>query len=317
MQGKQSVHRRQVRLVGLVLLGLVILGWPVQSALRAAQDPSGALVSTAWVADHLSDSDLVLLHVGPDAGYASAHVPGARLVSYDAIGGGMDHGPNENMLEMPEPARLRSVLASMGISDGSRIVVYSGTANGVSLATRVVLTLQYAGLGARTSLMQGGMPVWVAEQRPTSTEVPASKEGVLSALTIAPLVVDGDYVAANLATSGVRIVDARAAAFYDGSRNGGDRETPHKTGHIEGAVSVPFNTTYDAQGRFKSLDELKALFESAGVTPGESLIAYCHLGQQATATMFAARLLGYDVKLYDGSFEDWSRRPNAPVSVRK
>jgi thiosulfate/3-mercaptopyruvate sulfurtransferase len=311
----QKVHMRQVA-VALMVAGVVLAG-AARSTVDAAQASSETLVSTGWVADHLSDRNLVLLHVGPEAGYAAAHLPGARLVSYDALGGGMDHGPNENMLEMPEPERLRSALAAMGISDGSRIVVYSGTATGVSLATRVVLTLQYAGLGERTSLMQGGLPTWVAEQRPTTADVPTATTGVLSPLKIQPLIVDGDYVQANLATPGVRIIDARAGAFYDGTRNGGDREAPHKTGHIEGAVSVPFNSTYDTQGRFKSLDELRALFDAAGVKPGESVIAYCHLGQQATATMFAARLLGFDVKLYDGSFEDWSRRPNAPVSIRK
>lgn len=299
------------------LVAVTMVGAMTGALVRADQAPPDVLVPTTWVADHLSDANLVLLHVGPAAGYATAHLPGARLVSYDAIGGGMNHGPNENMLQMPEAETLRRVLADLGISDSSRIVVYSGTTGGVSLATRVVLTLQYAGLGARTSLMQGGLPVWTSEGRTTSTEVPPARTGSLSPLKIQPLVVDGNFVQANLKTTGVRIIDARATAFYDGTQTGGDRAAPHKTGHIEGAVSVPFNSTYDAQGRFKSTAELKALFDAAGVKPGESLVAYCHIGQQATATIFAARLLGYDIKLYDGSFEDWSRRPGAPVAVRK
>ena len=129
-----------------------------------------------------------------------------------------------------------------------------------------------------------------------------------------PLVVDGDAVEALRKSPGVRIVDARASALYSGEQTGGGRDTPHKTGHIEGAVNVPFNSTYDQQGRFKSVEELQSLFTAAGVLPGETVVAYCHIGQQATATIFAARLLGFDVRLYDGSFEDWSRRPNAAVT---
>ena len=62
------------------------------------------------------------------------------------------------------------------------------------------------------------------------------------------------------------------------------------------------------------MDELRALFTAAGVKPGDTVVAYCHIGQQATATIFGARLLGFPVLLYDGSFEEWSRLPNAPVT---
>jgi len=101
---------------------------------------------------------------------------------------------------------------------------------------------------------------------------------------------------------------------------GGSAERPHKTGHIEGAVNVPFSEITNGASQFKTVDELRALFTAAGVKPGDTVVAYCHIGQQATATIFGARLLGFPVLLYDGSFEEWSRLPNAPVtnpSVKK
>lgn len=280
-----------------------------------SQVPQSPLVSTAWVAERLPDPAVVLLHVGPAPAYATAHLPGARLVTLQMIsvtGKGATGG--ELNLQMPDPEALRAALQTLGVSDTSQIVVYAATPQVMTTATRVVLTMQYAGLGERTRLMQGGMTGWVADGYATTDVVPEVIPGELSPLMVAPIVVDGDAVETLRKTPGVRVVDARARALYIGEQTGGGRDLPHKTGHIEGAVSVPFNSTYDPQGRFKSVEELQAIFSAAGVQPGDTVVAYCHIGQQATATIFAARLAGFDVKLYDGSFEDWSRRPDAAVT---
>ena len=85
------------------------------------------------------------------------------------------------------------------------------------------------------------------------------------------------------------------------------------TGHIAGAHSVPSTSVTDDQLKVRSAEELAAIFAKAGVQPDDTVIAYCHIGQQATVVLFAARTLGHPVLLYDGSFEDWSRHPNYPV----
>jgi thiosulfate/3-mercaptopyruvate sulfurtransferase len=82
----------------------------------------------------------------------------------------------------------------------------------------------------------------------------------------------------------------------------------HKPGHIPGARNVPITVLTDEKMNVQSAAAIKASFEKAGVKPGDKLVVYCHIGQQATATLFAARTLGYDAVLYDGSFEDWSAR---------
>ena len=143
---------------------------------------------------------------------------------------------------------------------------------------------------------------------------PALKQGSLKPLTLQPLVVDSTFVREHLKATGYAIVDARAKSLYDGTTTGGSATRPHKTGHIEGALSVPFSEITNGESQFKSVDELRRAFEGAGVKPGDTVVAYCHIGQQATATMFGARLLGHSVLLYDGSFEEWSRLTNAPVT---
>jgi thiosulfate/3-mercaptopyruvate sulfurtransferase len=294
-------------------LGRIVIAAVISAVAVSAQTPvspatarAALVVSTAWVGQHLADPDLVLLHVGDKAEYDAGHLPGARfadlaqLAVTDRSGSGLS-------LEMLAPDVLRERLAALGISDRSRIVVYYG-GNRVPQTTRVIFTLDYAGLGARTSLLDGGMPAWVRDGRQTTAAVPDVRPGTLSPLAIRPIVVDADYVKARLKTPGTAIVDARAPAFYSGAQTGGSPQTPHKTGHIAGALNVPFTDITDAQGQVRSAEELAALFANAGVKPGDTVIAYCHIGQQATALAFGARTLGYSVLLYDGSFEDWSRK---------
>ncbi len=269
------------------------------------------VVSTAWLAQHLDDPDLVLLHVGDKAEYEARHLPGARFVVLSEISVSDRTGPGL-ILEMPPAEDLRQRLASLGISDTSRIVVYYGK-DWVSPSTRVVFTLDYAGLGDRVSLLDGGMGAWTRDGHPVTDVVPPPRTGTMSPLKTRATVVDAAFVRAHLGRPGFAVVDARDPDLYNGVATGGSKDRPHRTGHIAGAVSVPFSQLADDNVMLRSTGELAAAFKKAGVQPGDTVIGYCHVGQQATATLFAARLLGHPVLLYDGSFEDWSRHPEYPV----
>jgi thiosulfate/3-mercaptopyruvate sulfurtransferase len=209
---------------------------------------------------------------------------------------------------------VRERLGSLGITDRSHIVVVAGK-GGIPWAARAILTLDYAGLGARTSLLDGGQPAWVKEGRPVTTTVPPKKASQLAALRVNPIIVNADFVKSHVGKPGVSVVDGRAAAFYTGVAVGSDRDAKQRAGHIAGAKSIPFSENYTEDERVKPNAELQALFARAGVAPADTVVGYCHIGQQATAMLFAARLLGHPVRLYDGSFEDWSRRPAAEYRV--
>lgn len=271
------------------------------------------LIDAAQLATQMDDPELVLLHVGDADEYAQGHIPGARLVSLDDISVS-EHTSTGLMLQMPDNGDLRGRLQRLGISDASRIVVYYGS-DWVSPATRVVFTLQYAGLGDRTALLDGGMRAWQRAGQELSRDVPPERMGSLSALETRDLIVDAGYVRANLETTGIAIVDGRAAAFYDGVATGGAHGFTHRSGHIAGARSIPFTEITDDQLLLQSPETLRKLFAQAGVKPGDTVVGYCHIGQQATAMLFAARLLGHPVRLYDGSFEDWSRGDDRPVEA--
>ena len=264
------------------------------------------LVQPAWLAQHLKDADLVLLHLGQRPEYDAGHIPGAQYLSLQDIS---VTTPGGLTLQMLPPDQLRDRLAALGISNDSRVIVYFGRENpSVTPTARVLFTLDYAGLGDRASELDGGLDAWVKAGQALSTDVPAPRTGTLAPLKTRPLIVDAEFVNANLGTSGIAIVDGRNTGFYTGAQTGGGPTAPHKGGHIKGAHSVPFNETVDQANRLKPAAELQTLFANAGVKPGDTVVAYCHIGMQATQVILAARSLGYKVLLYDGSFEDWSRK---------
>jgi thiosulfate/3-mercaptopyruvate sulfurtransferase len=288
------------------------------AALLAAASPAQApatvprdqlVVSAAWLRQHVDDAGLVLLHVGNRATYDAGHIPGARYVDYSSTLAASG-GAGGLTLEMLPPDLLRERLAALGISDSSHVVVYQSD-DMWTPSTRVMLTLDYAGL-TNVSWLDGGQKAWTNAGGALTGAVPAVKAGTLSPLNLRPVVVDADFVKGHLQTPSFAIVDARAPAFYEGSRTGGRPPAEHKTGHIAGALNAPFDSFTTPDVQLKPAPEIAAVFTAAGVKPGDTIVGYCHIGQQATAMLFAARTLGYRVLLYDGSFEDWSRR-NLPV----
>jgi thiosulfate/3-mercaptopyruvate sulfurtransferase len=281
------------------------------AATAFASPRQNLVVDAAWLKAHLADPDLVLLHVGDKAEYEAAHIPGARFVSQADISVS-DHSGHGLMLEMPAAEDLRHRLEALGISDRSRVVVYYGK-DWVSPSTRVMFTLYYAGLGARSSLLDGGQEAWVRAGGAVTKDVIAVKTGTLSPLKLRRIVVDAATVKARIGTPGVAVVDGRDAVYYDGVETGGAHGQQHRTGHIHGALSIPYTSITDDRMLLKSNDELAAIFAKAGVKPNDTVIGYCHIGQQTTAMLFAARTLGHPVLLYDGSFEDWSRHTEYPV----
>jgi thiosulfate/3-mercaptopyruvate sulfurtransferase len=297
-----------MRVIRLLLMIIVVL---VVGRPTSADQHEALVVSVPWLAAHLNDQHLVLLHVGDKKDYETGHLPGARLVALSDISVS-DRTGKGLTLEMPPAEDLRQRLSTLGISDDSRVVVYYGK-DWVSPSTRVIFTLDYAGLGSRVSLLNGGMEAWVREGHPVTSVIPEPRTGMLSPLKIRPIVVDRTFVRAHLETPGFVVVDARSASLYDGVTTGGSKDAPHRTGHITGARSIPFSELTNAQLMVNPPEYFATVFSRAGVKPGDTIIGYCHIGQQATAMLFAARTLGYPVLLYDGSFEDWSRDPDLPV----
>ena len=276
---------------------------PGDSTSRAPGIP--LVVNGEWLQSRLGQPGLLVLQVGDRRLFESEHVPGARQVTFDMIS--TPHAEGALSLELPSADTLRARFERLGISDDSRIVVvFSG--NWTTAGTRLLLTLDHLGLGAQSALLDGGLSRWKQEGRPVSADVASVTPGRLSKRPVKQVTVDAATVQAHAKGAGHRIVDARAPVFYAGRGHGN-----HRPGHVPGAVNIPFTSVFDDSLRVVGRDSLERLFTNAGVQKGDTILAYCHIGQQATAVVFAARLLGRPVKLYDGSFEDWSRRTELPT----
>lgn len=283
-----------------------ILSLAVALAVAASpgDPPAAPVVDAAWLRAHRNDANIVLLHVGPPARYAEAHIPGARHVMLSQISTSSD----DLALELPPLARLDSMLESLGISDDSRVILYWDQ-GWVTPTTRAWLALDRVGLGDRTSILDGGLDAWRAAGGAVTAEPPGTARP--GRLTPHPreVTVSAKYVAAHLHDAKVTLVDARTPQFYDGSDAGGQP----RPGHIPGARNVPFVGLLDSTDHFLTESALRQIFTKAGVTGQGRVVVYCHIGQQATLAYFNARRLGYDVRLYDGSFEEWSRLADQPV----
>ena len=272
-------------------------------------EPTPPLVSTAWLAQRLNDPTVVVLQIGDPrtrALYDQGHIPGARFVNPFAELSA-PQAPGGLTLQLPDAAQLDSVLESKGISTGSTVVVYAADPN-LTPTSRAFFTLEYAGLRGRVFLLDGGLDAWKRDRQPLSTEVPAPARGDFTPDLQRDMVADADWVAARLTSPGTAIIDARAPAFYQGAET---RQA--RLGHIPGAANLPFNSVINADGSFKPAETIRTMLIGAGAAPGDTVVTYCHIGQQASLAWFSARMMGYQAKLYDGSMQEWSARRDLPV----
>ena len=292
-------------LVNWQAAAIVAFGLPTGSVLdlmASKQAPRDKMiVNVDWLKKHIDDRDVVLFEVGEKPRYEKEHIPGARYIAMQDLAAPRNPEPGHD-LDLPTPEAARAKLESFGVTDRSTIVVYYGN-DWVSPSTRVIFTLDWLGLGDRTVLLDGGLNAWKKAGGQVTAELPTIQPGKLSAKPTKNIVVDAAFVTANKGKPGFALIDARSPNMYDGTS-----PSMKKSGHIPGAKNLPFDQVTDDSYNFKSADTLAQWFASAGVKKGDTIIGYCHLGQQATAMLFAARTLGYNVVLYDGSFHDWEHR---------
>jgi thiosulfate/3-mercaptopyruvate sulfurtransferase len=270
------------------------------------------IVTTAGLADHLKDPNLVILSIGDKAEYDKEHIPGALPIALADVATPMMDG--QLMLELLTPEQLQKAFVSRGITNNSRIVLYMGKKDFIASATRVYLTFDAMGLGAQTSMLDGGFTVWKSEGRPVTADVRTVTAGKLELCPQSDVIASAEDVHSNVRHPGVAIIDARAPRFYTGEAAGRNHNgSEQRAGHIPGAANIPFNSLINDEGKFLKPEQFREKFAAAGAKPGDRVVSYCHIGQQATVVYFAARYLGYDARLFDGSFEDWNAHADWPV----
>jgi thiosulfate/3-mercaptopyruvate sulfurtransferase len=273
--------------------------------LAAAYVHPEQLVDTGWVALHAADADVRIVDMRQN-GYAEGHVPGAVYLSPVAI-----RDAKNPPTFLPTPAAFQEMMARLGISDRTRVIVYDE--RGGIYAARLWWILNYFG-HSNVALMNGGWITWTAEHRPANTEMPTPAAGRFTPKPQPRWVATASDVVGAINKPGVRIVDARTTAEIEGR----DLRNIKRGGFIESSIPVYWEDLLDPQTKtFKSADELRKIYEDRGIRPSQEVIAYCQVGMRASVDLFALHLIGYDkLRNYYGAWEEWGNREDLPIRTK-
>lgn len=256
------------------------------------------VVTTDWLARHLDDPSVVVLAVEHDRdSYSRGHIPGARYVDYSSLIARV----NGISTELPAADSLARLLGALGVTPASHVVVY---ADMLPMSARAVVTLEYAGV-RHVSLLDGGAVRWASEHRSMTDAAPKFAATRFTPTPNREMIASADWVRGKLSKPGVSLIDTRTDAEYNG---GGERHGGTSTGHLPGARQLEWEqlTAPGNDLQLKDLAELRHLYAER-VAPGDTVVTYCAVGYRASVTYLVARYLGYPVKLYDGSYDEWSK----------
>jgi thiosulfate/3-mercaptopyruvate sulfurtransferase len=277
----------------LVLLGTLTASLVGRAATSAAQPlPSepGPVVSMEWLQQHLTDPRVHVVATGQRDQYDHAHIPGARFIDHMTTLGSGHH-------LLPADA-LTASLAKAGAADGARMVLYGDP------MTMGWLFMAFASVGhaGDVSMLDGGIELWQAEGRVVSMVPPPVAEGRLSVRLAPDVVVDAAWVRSRLDSPPVRVLDVRTIGEWT-------------SGHLPGATLVFWQDVFEDPRtlKFRSPDQLRALFTMVGVRPGQQIVTYCAVGMRASLMYWAAWTVGIPARVYVGSFEDWQQDSTNPV----
>lgn len=270
-----------------------------------------SLVSTDWVAEHGGDANVRLVEVDVDtSAYEQGHIAGAVSFNWQSQ---LQQNVVRDIVARDE---MEALLSGSGISPDTTIVLYGDNNNWFS--AWAFWQLKYYG-HADVRLMNGGRVLWLAENRPTTTDVPsypATNYSITAENT--DLRALRDYVLQAVNSSSHALVDVRSPDEFSGALNAPPnlpQEGSQRNGHIPGAANIPWGQAVNEDGTFKSADELSELYGGRGVDGSRETIAYCRIGERSSHTWFVlSQLLGYDnVRNYDGSWTEWGSIVGAPI----
>jgi len=263
------------------------------------------LVETDWVAAQAAGSNVANIRIVDmrQSGYAEGHVPGAVYLSPIAI-----RDAKNAPTFLPAAAAFQEMMARLGISDGTRVIVYDE--RGGIYAARLWWILNYFG-HPNVALMNGGWVKWTAERRQTTGDTLAFAAGTFTPKPQPRWVATADDVVGAINKPGIKIVDARTTAEIEGK----DLRNIKRGGFIESSIPVYWEDLLDLPQRtFKSADELKKIYEDRGILLSNEVITYCQVGMRASVDLFALHLIGYDrLRNYYGAWEEWGNRDDLPI----
>lgn len=281
---------------------LLFMSILASSAICAQTHP--ILVNPNWLQAHKADKNMVVLQTNfLRLDFEREHIPGARFLWPDWLAA---HSPEGNF-NVPDLISARKILQTLGINQNSHIIL-AYTRTDLTVTARMFLTLEQLGLYGKVSLLDGGLEEWKKAGLPLEMgPSPTVGKGNIEP-KYQQLLVDKNYVQKALTGTDKMVVDARLKRFYDGDVTGNPRD-----GHITGALNLPYPDLLDSTMKFKPVQQLANYFNAVNKDRQKEMIGYCFIGQTASVVYLAGRILGYPMKIYDGSLQEWSRLPELPM----
>lgn len=270
-------------------------------------------VTTDWLAAHLSDPTVVIVDASwflpaanrkPHEEHLAGHIPGAVFFDIDAIADKSTGLPH--MLLAPD--EFARQVGALGIGDGMTIVIYDEA--GLFSAPRV--WWEFSAMGAPDiRILEGGGPKWRAEDRPLQAGEAKPTPANFTPHFHPELVSDFAQMQATIIGNG-QIADARPAGRFAGRDP--EPRPGLRSGHMRGAANLPAANLVAADGKMKSVSELKPMFDKAGIDLNQPIVTSCGSGVTASTLMLALRLAGAsDIAVYDGAWAEWGARSDAEV----
>jgi thiosulfate/3-mercaptopyruvate sulfurtransferase len=301
---------------------------PRSTAAAKGGDP-GPLIGVDWLAEHLDDPDLRIVHVAPDKRvYNKRHIPGATysdLHKEIALKGkAPETGDAEREWLIPNPEQTAAVLRKWRVGEGDRIVFYDDVGLNRQAIRGYWLLRLYRYPKERMHILDGGINAWTRAEQPTTKDVPEAdladalrqpvKLGERDDSIIATFdqVLDWSRESTKGDDAPTRILDVRTAAEWVGADLRAKRG-----GHIPGARHRCFVDLLTEEGTFRPVDQMVSLIHGSGADPSQIRATYCQGGVRAALVWFVLHeLAGYDeVRSYAGSWEEWGNRSDAPIEM--
>lgn len=276
----------------------------------AGAGASDFLVGTDWLEKNLKDAQVRVVEVSVNPGvFERGHIPGAVNVAWHTD---LVDRVRRDLVSKDDFQRL---LRNAGIDRNTTVVLYGDTNNWFAAWGAWVFDIYGV---QNVKLLDGGRKKWEAENRPLSTQVAAHKPGAIELGTpnLALRARLSDVVAAAERKADVALVDIRSADEYGGKviAPPGIQELAIRAGHVPGAVNVPWGEAVAADGTFKPIEDLRKIYAAKGIDGSKPVITYCRIGERSSHTWFALKkLLGYDVRNYDGSWTEYGNAVGVPI----
>lgn len=273
-------------------------------------EKTSPIIDPEWLEQNLDRVKVVEVDYDPATAYNIGHIPGALLIDWRKD---LNKYPERDIIDREG---FETLLSRLGVSNTDTVILYGDYNNWFAAFAYWIFKI-YGHEDVK--ILNGGRKKWIELGKPLTKEVPQPKQSTYRAakvdLTLRASFLD---VLKSLRSPSMVLVDVRSPAEYRGEITAPPEyptEAAQRGGHIPGAINIPWAQAVREDGTFKSVDELRALYEGRGVTKDKEVIVYCRIGERAAHTFFVLKeILGYPrVRVYDGSWSEWGNLVGAPI----